>query len=67
MKRDDVWYIPRMWGKSLTARTLADQGVMQGRHVHRMWYNNDETCLGGDSECPVFNMQLEEAMEAWSG
>ena len=28
---------------------------------------DDEYCAGGDSECPIFGVQLVEAVEAWSG
>lgn len=64
----------RVVGTSAVDRIIADGALMSGEHVHRMWMRDDEEflgcddemCLGGDPECPLFGIQLAEAMEAWS-
>lgn len=40
--------------------------LADGAHVHTM-RGSDEYCAGGDSECPMFGLQLEEAVTAWDG
>lgn len=63
----EAWHIPRMWGRGLTARVMVDAALREGRHVHRAVGYSDMVCAGGDPECPLFALQLKEAMEAWSG
>lgn len=38
--------------------------LADGAHVHTA-RADDEYCAGGDSECPLFQMQLKEAVETW--
>jgi hypothetical protein len=40
--------------------------LRRGEHVHRH-VGDDVLCEGNDSECPVFDMQLKEAMHVWAG
>lgn len=40
--------------------------VANGKHVHRIREDGQEYCMGGDSKCPFFDLQLREAMETWS-
>lgn len=55
----------KMVGTSAVDTIIANGALMSGEHVHRM-YVNDEMCLGGDPECPLWGVQLAEALEVWS-
>lgn len=56
---------PRMVGKQSAARFLMEQKVLNGEHVHRVSTDGNTYCEGGDPECPLFGIQLREAMTAW--
>lgn len=47
-------------------RVATDAELRDGKHIHTMNFTYDETCQGGDPECRLWQIQLEEAMEAWS-
>ncbi len=59
-----MWPRYRENGSNDHLNMMYEAALRRGQHVHRN-VNQDETCLGGDSECPIFAIQLEEAMEAW--
>ena len=49
-------------------RADLDGQLREGGHIHSYAPGSgEERCRGGDSECYLFQLQLEEAMEAWSG
>ncbi|MFE6222951.1 hypothetical protein [Streptomyces sp. NPDC057854] len=50
----------------LIRRVVTDAELREGKHVHTENYSHSEMCQGGDPECPLWQAQLEEAMEAWS-
>ncbi len=52
---------PDQWIRGQINDVLADGG-----HVHADLINGQQHCMGGDPECPLYSVQLEEAMEAWS-
>lgn len=56
---------PRMVGKRSAAKFLMEQKIRNGEHVHRVSADGNTYCEGGDPECPLFGIQLREAMEAW--
>lgn len=58
---------PRQHGKAVIQRVLQEQALREGKHVHTVNARDGEMCQGNDSECSLFSMQLEEAMEAWCG
>lgn len=52
----------------IVRRVVNDALLRDGKHIHvSNFTNTDEVCQGGDSECPLWNIQLDEAMETWSG
>jgi hypothetical protein len=58
---------PKQTGKAIIQRVLRDAQLREGGHVHTVGARDGEMCQGGDSECPLFAIQLQEAMEAWQG
>lgn len=51
----------------IVRRVMNDGLLREGQHVHtRNFTNTDEMCQGGDPECSLWQIQLDEAMEAWS-
>lgn len=46
-------------------RVLRDEALREGKHIHTDNARDGEMCQGGDPQCPLWGMQLEEAMEAW--
>ena len=56
---------PKRSGKTLVAMAVRDAALRRGEHVHRVAADNNTYCEGGDSECPLFGIQLREAIEAW--
>lgn len=62
-----TWNLPHQWGKGYLTNMLTEAELRRGGHVHSVSYGGGELCVGGDSECYLFAIQLEEAMEAWSG
>lgn len=57
--------LPKRQGKRSAARFWLDQKLLNGEHAHRMSVDSSEYCEGGDPECPLFGIQLREAMESW--
>lgn len=53
-------------GKAIIQRVIRDEQLREGKHVHTVSYSYGEHCHGGDSECHLWQVQLEEAMEAWA-
>jgi hypothetical protein len=53
--------------KPIIRRVVTDMELKDGKHIHTDSYRDGEICQGGDPECPLWNMQLDEAMEVWSG
>lgn len=51
--------------RGVTRAAMINMRLAEGAHVHTVKHD-DEYCAGGDSECPLFQVQLEEAVEAWS-
>lgn len=47
------------------AKFLMEYKLRHGEHVHRVSENGDTYCEGGDSDCPLFGIQLREAMQSW--
>lgn len=62
-----MWEHPRQHGKAIIQRVIRDAELRNGKHIHTMSARDGEMCQGGDSECPLFHIQLAEAMEAWCG
>lgn len=58
---------PSRTGKAIIQRVLREAQLREGGHVHTVNARYGERCQGGDSECPLFQTQLNEAMKAWSG
>ena len=58
---------PGQYGKAIIQRVIRDAQLRNGDHVHTVNARDGEMCQGGDSECPFFQIQLDEAMEAWCG
>jgi hypothetical protein len=56
----------RQYGKAIIRRAIRDMELADGKHVHTVSYSYDEKCEGGDSECALWQMQLEEAVQAWA-
>lgn len=50
----------------IVRRVVTDRLLREGKHIHTANYSHGETCQGGDPECPLWQMQLREALEAWS-
>lgn len=50
----------------IVRRVVIDAELRDGKHVHTRNFSHEEMCAGGDSECPLWGVQLQEAMEAWS-
>jgi hypothetical protein len=48
-------------------RVVTDMELAEGKHIHTYNASSDETCQGGNHECPLWAQQLQEAMEVWSG
>jgi hypothetical protein len=48
-------------------RVVRDAELLGGGHVHTVSHSYDEMCQGGDPECPLWYVQLIEAVETWSG
>lgn len=48
-------------------RVRSDVELVRGQHIHTSNHANGEVCEGNDPECPLWLLQLSEAMEAWSG
>ncbi|MFF5973664.1 hypothetical protein ACFY7C_19265 [Streptomyces sp. NPDC012769] len=61
------WNSARRAGKAIVQRVLQDAQLREGKHVHTASYSYGEKCQGGDWECALWQQQLDEAMEAWSG
>jgi hypothetical protein len=53
--------------KPIVHRVITDQMLREGKHIHTDNYRDGEICHGGDPECHLWNIQLDEAMEVWSG
>jgi hypothetical protein len=53
--------------KPIIQRVVTDMQLKDGKHIHTDNYRDGEICQGGDFSCPLWNMQLDEAMEVWSG
>lgn len=53
------------WGKGAWARQQVEHALERGEHVHSAAVGNGEHCMGGDWECPLYQRQLDEALEAW--
>lgn len=53
-------------GKTIDSLLLAEAMLRRGEHVHRVSANNGTYCAGGDGDCPLFGIQLREAIEAWT-
>lgn len=60
------WTFPRRAGKAIVEKVILEAALRRGEHVHRVSRSGGTTCEGGDSECPLYGIQLVEAMEAWS-
>lgn len=56
-----------MSGWPIIKRVVRDMELAEGGHIHTANASSDEMCHGGDPECPLWQMQLTEAMETWSG
>jgi hypothetical protein len=51
----------------IVQRVLREHALREGKHIHTDNARDGEMCQGGDPECPLWQMQREEAMDAWSG
>ena len=60
------WIHPRQHGRAIIQRVVIDSHLRQGDHVHVASRLEGMVCKGGDSECLIWQGQLEIAMEAWS-
>jgi hypothetical protein len=59
---------PMRFGKIDEQKNVMEALLRRGEHIHRhISPGQDVMCEGGDSECPLWAMQLEEAMESWQG
>lgn len=48
-------------------RVVTDGELREGVHVHTANHLHGEVCQGGDSECALWQQQLDEAIQTWSG
>lgn len=53
-------------GREISNQVLAEAMLKNGEHVHRLALDGNYYCQGNDSECPLWGIQLREAMEAWN-
>ncbi|MER7599451.1 hypothetical protein [Streptomyces hydrogenans] len=60
------WHENRKAGKAIVQRVVQDSQLREGKHVHTASHSYGEKCQGGDWQCPLWQQQLEEAVEAWS-
>lgn len=51
---------PRMHGKDRYIAFLRDVSLLMGHHIHTVSMADGERCDGGDTECSLWNRQLEE-------
>jgi len=58
---------PGQYGKAIIQRVIRDAQLREGKHVHTVNARDGEMCQGGDPECYLWQLQLDEALEAWSG
>jgi hypothetical protein len=56
---------PLMLGKATESTAIAQYLLSVGRHVHTYGHLDGEKCLGGDSECALWQRQLSKAIEKW--
>jgi hypothetical protein len=56
-----------MFGRGIVQKVVMDYELIRGGHAHTVSKGGDEMCHGGDPECPLWGVQLAEALEAWSG
>ncbi|WP_432112782.1 hypothetical protein [Streptomyces sp. S1] len=61
------WFGARKTGKVIVHRVIRDAQLREGKHIHTASYSYGEKCEGGDWQCSLWQQQLDEAMEAWSG
>ena len=53
-------------GVSPSALPTINERLNQGVHVHAVCARvPDEYCAGGDSNCPLYDIQVKEAIETW--
>lgn len=55
----------RSVGRREAGKRILEHQLRQGEHVHRVAADGNTYCEGGDPECPLFGIQLREAMQAW--
>lgn len=53
-------------GKRIIEEAVLRDHLMDGGHIHRVKANNDTVCEGGDPDCPLWGIQLIEALETWT-
>ncbi len=56
---------PRQNGVEYMRRFMRDGKLAMGMHVHTARPDGNEYCEGGQADCPLFGIQLIEALEAW--
>lgn len=47
-------------------RGQVEHALAEGEHVHANLVDGQEYCMGGQSDCPFWELQLKEALETWS-
>ncbi|MFD4474623.1 hypothetical protein ACFWPU_00700 [Streptomyces sp. NPDC058471] len=53
-------------GTGMLTTARIEVALKNGHHVHAHSAYGDVKCEGGDPECPIFEMQLSEAMTVWN-
>lgn len=54
------------WGRQFFENSTLRERLLEGHHIHTITAPGGEHCHGGDSECDLWQLQLEEALEAWT-